>query len=199
MRILAIDPSKRSCGWACFSDKDERPAYGTWELGSEYTSIGKLGMNVHQNIVDLHRLGEITHIFYEDAFIVALKSQSNSFVWLEQISCIEAHIQSVAEALGVRQIRKVPLNTWRSHFVGSGEVSQTKRAVKLKGLAVNKKISASDALKQLVMERAMQLGFRPKNIDESDALGILDYACDWHGITPPWRRDNVLLPALGGL
>ena len=197
MRILAIDPSKKSAGWACFSLGDARPTYGHWELASEFTSEGKLYCNMQQNIFDLHKLGAISHIFIEDAFTVALRAGNNNIQWLKDISGLIAHVKSLAEAMGCRQIREVPLETWRAHFIGGTEVKSAKQAARLESKLRAKKVSASNALKELVIIRCEQLGLSPKVSDEADALGILDYACDWHGITPPWRRDEILRPPLG--
>jgi hypothetical protein len=42
-----------------------------------------------------------------------------------------------------------------------------------------------------------ELGLEPRNDDESDACGILDYDLHIAGITPPWRMENVLQQQLG--
>jgi hypothetical protein len=47
-------------------------------------------------------------------------------------------------------------------------------------------------LKRLTIERCQGYGWNPKNNDEADALGILDYAIDLNGITPPWAHQQVL-------
>lgn len=52
-------------------------------------------------------------------------------------------------------------------------------------------------LKDYTFERCYQYGWRPRTDDEADALGILDYACDLQGVIPPWRADETLRPALG--
>ena len=43
-----------------------QPASGVWELGSELTSRGTVFARVHENMMALHRLGEIEAVFYED-------------------------------------------------------------------------------------------------------------------------------------
>lgn len=177
MRILALDLSKRSTGWACFSDEDERPSYGHWQLGSEYTSKGKVFLNLHQHIVDIHRLGEITHFFYEDSLMQTSIGGKSNIETVRLLSGLCMHTESIAEALGARVIVPVNMMTWRKCFIGS-QPRKSKRV----------------DLKAMVMERCRQFGFTPRNDDEGDALGILDYACDHQGIIPSWRRDNVLLP-----
>jgi len=43
------------------------------------------------------------------------------------------------------------------------------------------------------MARCRQLGLAPRYPDEADAIGILDFALDFHEHqTPPWRSQEVL-------
>jgi hypothetical protein len=47
------------------------------------------------------------------------------------------------------------------------------------------------ALKDFVEARCRDLGMKPRNDDEADALGILDYDLTFAGITPPWRLQRA--------
>ncbi len=180
MRILALDLSKRSTGWACFSETDERPIFGHWQLGSEYTSLGKTFLNLHQNVYDLHKLGEISHLFYEDSLLQLSNGGSNPET-LRVLGGLCMHVESIGEALGVRVIRAVHQATWRKHFIGRGTSRSKYKKFDLKAMS---------------RERCEQFGFKTKNDDEADAIGVLDYACDYQGIIPPWRRDEVFRPEL---
>jgi hypothetical protein len=56
----------------------------------------------------------------------------------------------------------------------------------------------SPDLKALAVERARQLGFKPQRHDDAEAIGILDYACKVEHMPAPWRADEVLRPMLTG-
>src|SRR3546814_15740462 len=71
-------------------------------------------------------------------------------------------------------------STWRVNFIGS-QKRGTKRAT----------------LKDLTKERCRQLGMKPQNDDEADAIGILTHAADSLGLSPPGTANEVLRPPLG--
>lgn len=152
--------------------------------------------NIQQNIWDLHKLGDITHIFIEDAFTVALRAGNNNLQWMKDVACLIGHAKSIAEAMGCRQVKEVPLETWRKHFIGGDTVQREKKAARIQSKLQDKRISATQALKDLTQLRCAQLGLKTSVEDEADAIGILSYALDWHGITPPWEMDNVLRPEM---
>src|SRR3546814_3337437 len=64
--------------------------------------------------------------------------------------------ECLGEELGCRIVRGVSPSTWRVNFIGS-QKRGTKRAT----------------LKDLTKERCRQLGMKPQNDDEADAIGIL--------------------------
>jgi len=189
MRILGLDPSKRSMGWALWAPGDQ-PASGVWELGSELTSRGTVFARVHERMMELHQLGKIEAVFYEEALnIMPARPDANgggggSIVRTNKESIllstgIAAHIESFGEAMGFRIIRPVNQTSWRRHFLGP-----MKRGTK--------KVD----LKAYAMERCRQLGFRPSKHDQAEAIGVLDYACASLNIIPPWSASEVLRPAL---
>src|SRR3546814_16325839 len=67
--------------------------------------------------------------------------------------------ECLGEELGCRIVRGVSPSTWRVNFIGS-QKRGTKRAT----------------LKDLTKERCRQLGMKPQNDDEADAIGILTHA-----------------------
>lgn len=181
MRILALDPSKTSTGWALWAPGDV-PAIGHWQLGTEYTSRGSVFAKLHECMTELQLLGPIDAIFYEDVLNITPPRNNEagaSVVTTNKNSVLIAaglagHIESWGEAMGCRIIRAVHQATWRRNFFGS-----MRRGEK-------------PDLKQLATTRARALGFRPMVHDEAEAVGILDYACENLGITPPWREQQVL-------
>lgn len=180
MRILALDLSKRSAGWACWGPEDQRVASGTWELGSEFTSKGRTFAKLHQSMSDLHRLSAIEAIYYERPLNLGPAAGSTNAETLNVLIGLAMHAESWGEAMGCRIIQDINMSSWRAHFIG-----RMKRA------------TSSADLKSYAMARCRQLGFRPIKHDQAEAIGILDYACEINKIMPPWRKDEILRPALG--
>lgn len=180
MRILALDLSKRSTGFACWGPADSVAASGFWELGSEFTSNGRVFAKLHQHMTELHRLGAIDAVFYEEPLDPRVLSGHTNIDTLRVLSGLASHAQSWGEAMGCRIIRSVNMASWRRHFLG-----KMPRATK------------TAQLKDLAIERCQQLGFRPAKHDQAEAIGILDYACEELQVMPYWRRDEILRPALG--
>src|SRR3546814_19503842 len=90
--------------------------------------------------------------------------------------------ECLGEELGCRIVRGVSPSTWRVNFIGS-QKRGTKRAT----------------LKDLTKERCRQLGMKPQNDDEADAIGILTHAAESLGLSPPWTANEVLRPPLGSV
>lgn len=179
--ILALDMSKRSTGYATFEVGSDVAFYGTWKLGSEFTPDGGTYCKLHQEMSDLNSLGKIEYIFFEDPLNATVLHGQTNIDTLRVLNGLAAHAESWGEAMGCRMIQRVNMTTWRKNFLGTVKRG-TKRAT----------------LKQLSMERCNQLGWHPKNDDEADALGVLDWACVALKIMPPWRKNEVLRPPLGG-
>ncbi len=180
MRILALDLSKTSTGWACWAPGDPKPAFGHWVLGSPFTSNGAVFAKLHQNISELNSLGRIEAIYYEDAINILPGARNTNVHAIKLAAGLIAHADSWGHAMGCRIVRPVNMTAWRRSFFGN-----IGRGHKRKDL------------KDFAMERCQQLGFRPRNDDEADSLGILDHACFEQDIIPPWRRGEILRPALG--
>src|SRR3546814_11504950 len=64
--IVALDLSKRSTGWALWEQGSDSARFGTWVLGSEYTSRGATYRKLRQHVADLSRLVTIEPIFFEE-------------------------------------------------------------------------------------------------------------------------------------
>src|SRR3546814_16946253 len=58
--------SKRSTGWALWEQGSDSARFGTWVLGSEYTSRGATYRKLRQHVADLSRLVTIEHLFFEE-------------------------------------------------------------------------------------------------------------------------------------
>lgn len=179
MRIIALDLSKSSTGWSMWKEGDEKPLYGSWELGIPMTPDGRTYARLHQKLSDMNSVGAITHLFFEDPLHPAKLQGHTNIDSIRVLGGLAAHAESWAEAMSCRVVRRVNMTTWRRHFIGS-----QKRGTK------------SKALKAYVMERCAQFGLEPKNDDEADSLGILTYAINNLGFVPPWEKNMILRPEL---
>lgn len=181
MGILALDLSKRSTGWACWMPGDENPHYGSWVLGSEFTSDGQTYCKLHERLMDLRRLSRFEHIFYEQPLQQQMLTGHTNIDTLRVLTGLAAHTESYAHAVGLRSVMAINQSSWRKFFIG-----RMPRGTKTK------------AWKDYSRERCLHYGWSTRTDDEADALGILDYGCELKGIRPAWRADEVLRPMLGG-
>jgi len=181
VRICSLDLSKSSTGWACWGEGDAHVASGYWQLGSEYSSRGRVYAKLHENLTDLHRLGAIDALFFEEAIHPA-KLQGHTNIESIKLACgLGAHAESWGEAMGCRIVREVNQFTCCRHFIGS-----MRRGTK------------TPDLKEYAVQRCRELGFAPRKHDEAEAIGILDFACDALGILPYWRAENPLVQQFTG-
>jgi hypothetical protein len=179
VRVLGLDLSKRSCGWAIWSPTQERAYSGTWELGSEYTSRGRVYAKLHQQLTDLHRTGAIDAIFYEEALNPAAMQGHTNIDSLRVLNGLVAHAESWGDAMGCSVVKAVHQATWRRLFLGKLPVGMR-----------------SNDLKDMAMKQARRLGFHPAKHDQAEAIGIMDYGCEQLGLSPPWRIQGGLLSPL---
>lgn len=196
MTILALDLSKSRTGWAAWDRKSPRPQFGSWVLGSEYTSEGAVFSKLHRNLADLHAVIRFERLYFEQKINPARLSGVTTITTINLLSGLEAHAKSFGHAYGLRACKPVAIDHWRPFFLGRIEVAEAKAVARRARKAGDAKASARQDLKDLTMLRCKQLGFAPRFDDEADAIGVLDYACDLEGIVPPWRKDEVLRPML---
>lgn len=181
MSFLSLDTSKTRTGWAHWRPGLDLPVFGSFRLGDEYTPPGKVFAKLHGELSDLHKALAFTSAVYEQPADPQHFGRTTSFDVPFLLIGIAAHVDSFCAALGVRRCGWVHQATWRRHFIGS-----MKRGTKRMDL------------KDFVIARCRELGMEPRNDDEADALGILDYDLSLSGITPPWRNEHVLTEQLVG-
>lgn len=172
MRVLGLDQSESSCGFALWGPDDAKVLSGTWQLGSEYSSYGSTFAKLHEEVYGLHQVSAIDAIFYEKPrHLDGHNMQSNAHAHFLLVG-LAAHIESVGAAMQCRTIKAVHMSTWRAHF--------------LRGMP---RVTKTEDLKMSAMAKARRLGFHPRKHDEAEAIGILSYGLDMLGITPPWAAD----------
>jgi hypothetical protein len=190
---LAIDQSKARTGWAAWQPGWAAPRLGSVQLGSAYTSRGQTFTKLRSTIIDLWQtVTHFEHLFFEEPINHMMKggtSEEAILLSLGMAGCIEG----VGYELRCRRVMKFSASSWRPGFCGNDEVSLIKRAAK------QAQRSARDPLKAASMERCRQLGIKPQNDDEADAVGLLTYGILTSGVTPPWLAQEVLRAPLGVL
>lgn len=197
MKLLSLDLSKSRTGWCIWHRGWAAPRYGGVTLGSEFTTNGGVFAKLHTVLADLHAAIGFEVIYYEQAINAANLGGNTNIQALDLAAGLSAHVQSFAHAYGLRAYA-INIATWRKDFITADLVKDAQARARARRQNTGKKASARDELKQHTMDRCKQLGFRPANFDEADAIGICDFALDFHEhITPPWRADEVLRAPLG--
>jgi len=180
MHFVGLDLSVRATGWASWSQGQERPVSGTWELASALQWSARAYCRLQRNLMDLHRVEPITSILYEDSLPAErLHGQTNRETLKAAVGLTE-HVESFGEAIGAKT-RYTNQSTWRRHALG-----KMKRGTR------------TPDLKHYAMLRCRELGFEPRNHNEAEALLILDFDIHLSGITPPWRMQHVLTEQMAG-
>jgi hypothetical protein len=180
--LLALDLSKTSTGYAIWTPGSDRPVSGTWKLGSDMTTAGMVFINLHRQMSELYSVSPFDNVLYEEPLNLGPHSGFTNKDTIFLLVGLAAHVDSFCEAKRLRKYRCINNSSWRRTFLG-----KMKRGTKTK------------QLKDYAFERCHQLGFRPANADEADALGILDHMCELERIIPPWRANEVLRQPLGAL
>lgn len=195
--VIALDLSKWSTGFAVWQPGWTRAHFGSWQLGSEYTADGAVFAKLHQNLIDLRAVMPFDRIYHEEAINAANLGGNTNIRALRLASGLAAHVESFGYAMGC-QVASINIAKWRKDFVGADMVKDTRAKHRALAKAKGSKSSATAELKNITIERCRQLGMKPANTDQADAIGILDYALDFHEhVTPPWRAQEVLRPMLG--
>lgn len=169
MRIFALDPSKRSTGWAFYAAGANRPYNGIWDkIGSEYSSRGQIYYALYKLLLEAHGTFKFEAIYAEEPLNLipnAVATQAEN-IWISV--GMGATVEMFCHTMGVK-LRWVHQARWRRDFIG-----RMPRATK------------SAELKEMALARCRQLGLHPKKHDDAEALGVLTYACQVERVFAPW-------------
>lgn len=168
---LGLDLSKRSTGWALWSEGQERPACGTWELGSELTSLGKVFLRLHQRMNEIHSVSPLAGVWFEKP--LGGEAQTSD-IQLAIAHGLAGHVLSFCEAMRIAKVQAAHMAQWRRHWLGP----------------LPRKSRSAD-LKHMAFERCRMLGISPGKHDAAEAVGILSYGLDLAGIEVPWRDEHL--------
>lgn len=173
MRILAIDQSPSSCGFAVWNTGDAIPQSGAWPLCENIKQRSLAFAGLRRELVAIHKAEPIDLIAHEKA----IKLPTDKLDKLIALYGLVAIIEGFAQARRIR-FMAAAAGDWRKTWFNGMEVE------------------GHPDLKRMAIERARQFGMDPINDDEAEACGILDHTMHLEKITPPWRIANPMLATL---
>lgn len=170
MDVMGLDLSKSGTGWARYRTGEPRPTYDSIRLGSVY--------NPHDEEATMRSLafwwqeqiafGE-PDVIYIERYLAPSAQKKNGAILIEIFGAMRL-------LAAMRRVRFIDMSdqTWKA--------SQLKAGRRL----------SRDEAKALSLLMSRDLGMKPKNDNEADALHILDYGLWQEGITPPWHKEQRL-------
>lgn len=182
MRLLALDLSKRSSGWAYFARGAERPYHGCWDkLASEYTEEhGQIFYHLYAELMNTYAVMPFDRIYAEEPINHLPQAVQTNAESVRLHLGLAATVELFAYTKSLGKVRWVNMARWRRHFLG--KVPKGQRGTDLKFMAIR---------------QCKELGLHPHKHDDAEALGILDYACDAEAVPMPWRALQPLYGAAG--
>lgn len=176
MDILSLDLSKSATGWARYREGDARPTFGTWQLGSAYTDRAAVMVALYKRLNEACAFGDPDVVYYESP--LRGDAQTN-----------EAN-NRMANALAALVEFYFKCKRVRCHEANN-------RAWKATQLNPERKRLSSAEWKALSIRTARELGMKPGNDNEADALHILDYGLSLENVVPVWRKNPPLIEGIG--
>lgn len=179
MRFLALDTAKSGMtGWASWATGDAQPAYGSFKVASQYSSDGQAMQTIFKEI------DVVTAFGIPD--IMAVEAPANAGNWAGgrkfsttvSLVRISGACAFWATNRAVRRFSEIDKAVWFPPFIGA-----------------NQRPPKGEA-KSYCIARCKSLGLKPRDDNEADAIGILDYIVSLENIIPPWRAENILVSTL---
>lgn len=180
MRIVGLDLSLQSAGFAIWGPDMPAPIVGNWQL-ADLKHAARGCVRLQQRLIGLHREhGQLDVVAIERAIPAHMLSGNDGGKFKSSanvkaaLNALEWHARSFCEAVGARY-HLVAVQSWRAPFLR------------------NIRAGSNLDVKTLAQMRAKQLGVRTTCHDEAEAFGVLDYQIRMEDIIPPWHADEVLV------
>jgi hypothetical protein len=180
MRFLALDTSKSQTAWARWATGEPVPSFNSFQCGSEYTDDGQAMEKLWIELDQAAAFGLPDVVAVESPADASNWAGGRKFQHTKSLVRLSGVVMFWARNKGIGRRTEIDKAHWFPAFIGPGQ-----RAPKGES-------------KSYCIARCRTLGLRPRNDDEADAIGILDYMIGLEGIVPPWRAENVLVRQLGG-
>lgn len=172
-RILSLDQSLSSCGWALWDEGEDQIQSGAWPLADGIRHRASGFTQLFRNMAALHDEKPISIIAHETPLKMPIDKREK----LVALYGLVATIELFCDARGI-QCTSIGIEDWRKTFYSPEE---------RKGRPY---------WKRMAIERSRQLGFDPRINDEAEAIAILDHQLHVMQITPSWRLQNPFLEGL---
>jgi hypothetical protein len=171
MDVLALDLSKSATGWARYRTGDPRPTFDTWKLGNEYTDRAGAMVSLYQRLNEACAFGDPDVVYYESPLRGDQQSNETNN---RMANSLAALVEFYFKCKRVR-CHEANNRSWKATQLN----------------APSRRMSSAE-WKALSIRTARELGLKPGNDNEADALHILDHGLALENIVPPWRKDPPL-------
>ena len=176
MDVLALDLSKSGTGWARYRSGEARPTFDSAPMGTSHTSRARVTVNLYLKLQELCAFGDPDVVYYEAPLRGDHQSnEANNRL----LNALAATVEFFFECKRVR-FHEVNNRVWKATQLNP----------------VQKRLT-SDEWKALSIRTARELGMKPRNDNEADALHILDHGLAQENIVPVWRKNPPLLEGVG--
>lgn len=176
MDVLALDQSKSATGWARYREGEPRPTFGTWTLGTANTSRAAVMVALYLKLQEAVAFGDPDVVYYEMPLPGDRQSNENNN---RLANALAAMIEFFFACRRVR-CHEVSNLAWKATQLNTP----------------GRRLSSSE-WKALSLRVSRELGMRPGNDNEADALHILDHGLAQENIIPSWRKDPPLIEGVG--
>lgn len=163
MKILALDPAAKT-GWA-FSNGGPHVASGVAQFKAK--QFGARCKEYRQWLVDMVKEHDVDLVGIETMY-KGVNSNETTEKWLRALNIIAHEVCATRNI----EIEEVAINAWRSVFVG---VTHAPKWVGADLPKQKRQYEARKWIKKRVIEECQSRGWSPKDDNEADALGILEF------------------------
>lgn len=172
-RVLSLDQSLSSTGWALFDDG--QVTGGAWPLCEGIRNRAHGFITLFHHLDAMHKGHGLVEIVHEDVISGPKDKTPKRVALFGLVAIIE--LFAVSRKIAVTAY---PSAKWRSTFFSDEE----------------RKAFRGKDWKRPAVERSRQLGRDPLTDDEAEAFAILDHHLHCKRIIPPWRAANPFLETL---
>ncbi len=158
---LALDLGVKT-GWARWEPGLSKPVSGVFDCGAKDKTGGYGGRSLSFYGWLLGKIESfgVTHLAIEDELAAISGKQMNR--GNEQWQPAQHRLCEMAAVANQIPYQKIAMQTWRKHYLGRGQAPRGTRDSRV-------------WFKQQAIGRGRLLGWEPKDDNEAEALGILDY------------------------
>ncbi len=158
---LALDLGVKT-GWARWEPGLSKPVSGTFDCGAKDKAGGYGGRSLafYGWLLNKIESFEVTHLAIEDELSSFTGKDMNR--GNEQWQPAQHRLCEMAATAHQIPYKKIPIQTWRKHFLGRGQAPRGTR-------------NSRAWFKQQAIQRCKMLGWDVKSDDQAEANGVLDY------------------------